>query len=108
MLSAAGVEADRVGGEEGVAVVAVELGPLVLLDGVLDGEPVQAELVGELGEVRFGRFTEVDPDRGVRFGQEVGNLLDGEVFLLQHTVAVGPGSCHVPRVPGRESVHTPA
>jgi hypothetical protein len=38
------IQADGVGGEEVVVLVAVQLGPLVLLDGVLDRQRMQPEL----------------------------------------------------------------
>jgi hypothetical protein len=41
------IQADGVGGEEVVVLVAVQFGPLMLLDGVLDRQRVQPELLGD-------------------------------------------------------------
>src|SRR5215216_2805912 len=41
------IQADGVGGEEVVVLVAVQLGPLMLLGGVLDRQGVQPELLGD-------------------------------------------------------------
>ena len=48
-------------GEQGV-VVALQLGPLVGVDGVLDGQRVQPELLGDTGEFGLGRLVQPDPD----------------------------------------------
>ena len=45
-----------------MSLVALELGPLVGLDGVLDGERVQPEDVGDLGDLVLGRLVQADPD----------------------------------------------
>lgn len=47
-------------GEEGV-VVALQLRPLVRLDGVLDGQRVQPELARDTGEFGFRRLMQADP-----------------------------------------------
>ena len=62
-LAGAGVEPGRVGGQEQVAGVAVELGPLVLVHGVLDGQRVQPELLAQHGEVVAVGVAQVQPDR---------------------------------------------
>ena len=43
-------------------VVALQLGPLVGVDGVLDGQRVQPELRGDTGEFGLGRLVQTDPD----------------------------------------------
>lgn len=48
-------------GEEDVAVL-LDLGALVGVDGVLDGERVQAEQVGDAGELRLGGLVQAEPD----------------------------------------------
>lgn len=55
-------------GEESV-VVPLQLRPLVGVDGVLDGERVEAELAGDTGEFLLGRLVQADP---------------GEAALLAH------------------------
>ncbi|GAA3058756.1 hypothetical protein GCM10020000_47000 [Streptomyces olivoverticillatus] len=51
-------------GEEDVA-VALQLGPLVGLDGVLDGQRVEVEHLGDLGELRLGRLVQAEPQEAV-------------------------------------------
>jgi len=50
--------------EQGV-VVDLELGPLVGVDGVLDGQLVQVELAPDRVELRLVRLVKPDPDKGV-------------------------------------------
>src|SRR5215204_4931513 len=50
--------------EQGV-VVDLELGPLVGVDGVLDGQLVQVELAPDRVELRLVRLVQPDPDKGV-------------------------------------------
>ena len=69
-------------------IVALELGPLVGLHGVLDGQLVQPELFGYRGELLFGRFVETDP------GQRLPRLA-GLVGLAQRTGVIGPLAVHV-------------
>ena len=68
----------------------VELGALVLGDGVLDGQLVEAELVGQLGELLVGRGAEVDPHEGVGLGEVLGHVGHREVLGLEHALAVQP------------------
>jgi hypothetical protein len=75
--------------------VPVQLGPLVRLDGVLDGERMQPELIADLDDV-LGRWrAQVDPDDGVGIGQVVGDIFDREVLLLQPSVAVAASDCYL-------------
>ena len=76
------VERDVVQRGEEVVLVAVDLRPLAVLQGVLDGELVQPQLVLEVVEVRLGRVGEVDPD-GAALGLEVVADL-GEREPLRH------------------------
>ena len=73
-----GVDPHRVAGQEQVGRVVVELGALVGAEGVLDGELVQAELAGELVELRLRRAAEVDPHHRVGLLQVVGDVGDGK------------------------------
>ena len=50
--------------DEERVVVRLELGPLVGLDGVLDGELVELELAPHRLELLFGRLEEPDPPEG--------------------------------------------
>jgi len=77
-----------------VRAVAVELGPLVLGDGVLDGQTVQLEFLGDRGDVVLVRFADVHPDDGRGFLEVVGDLLDGKVLGLEDPVPVRPGPGH--------------
>ncbi len=88
------VHRDGVGAHEQVVAVAVELGALALVPGVLDGQLVQAELLVDHGEVGRGGGAEVEPDGEVRFADIAGYVLDREVLQGQVAVAVEPGSRH--------------
>lgn len=64
-LGAAGAGGDVADGlhdDEVDVVVAFQLGALVGVDGVLDGERVQAEDLGEVGQFGGGRLVQADPD----------------------------------------------
>src|SRR5919107_431566 len=69
--------------------VALELGPLVGLHGVLDGQLVQPELFGYRGELLFGRPVESDP--GQRRLARSASL----VGLAQRMGVIGPLAVHV-------------
>lgn len=64
---AAGVEpvvvevVDGLEDREERVVIALQLGPLVGLDGVLHGQWVQPELAGDTGELVLGRLVQADP-----------------------------------------------
>jgi hypothetical protein len=88
------IQADGVGGEEVVVLVAVQLGPLMLLDGVLDGQRVQPELLGDDLQVLLVGLAQVQPHHRVRLLEEVGDLGGREVLGLQHPLAVQPGVTH--------------
>ena len=83
-----GIDTNRVGGQEQVRLVVVELGSLMRAERVLDGQLVEAELVGELVELLLRRTAQVDPHHGVGFGEVVGHLCDREVLGLEHPVAI--------------------
>ena len=93
--SSLGVEAHGVARQEQVARVVVDLRPLVRLDGVLDRQCVQPQLVGEPGvfrrKSRVG-VEEVDSRRPRLVGQALGHLGDREVLVGQHAVAVRTGA----------------
>ncbi len=58
--------------------VAVQLGPLVGVQGVLDRQGVQAELVDEHGHVLRGRLQQVQPQHVALDGQVLADLADRE------------------------------
>jgi hypothetical protein len=76
------VQTDRVGGEEGVVLVAVQLGPLMLLDGVLDRQRVQPELLGDDLQVGPVGLAQVQPHHRARLTEVVGDLGGREVLGL--------------------------
>ena len=78
-----GVGPGAVAGQEEVVGVEVELGPLVRLEGVLDGELVEPELGGERLELAGGGVAHVDPDDGIRIGQAGLELRGVEVLGRQ-------------------------
>ena len=87
-LPAGGVQAHRVGAEEQVGLVAVQLWPLVLVDRILDGQGVQPELLRHRRQVVLVRDAQVQPDNRAGFGETVGDIGDREALGLQDTVAV--------------------
>jgi hypothetical protein len=89
-----GVDAHGVGGEKEMGVVPVELGALVLVHRVLDGEVVQVELLLDGGEVFGAGRREVGPDRRIRVLHIVGDVGDGEVGQHEFSSTVQPGSNH--------------
>ena len=93
-LSGAGVQRERVGVHEQVRVIAVELRALVLVDGVLDGQRVQAQLLGDRRQLLAGRLAVVQPHKRVGFGDVVGDLADREVLAHQLAVAIEPRASH--------------
>src|SRR5215211_1340617 len=60
------VQADGIGGQERVVLVAVEFGPLMLLDGVLDRQRVQPELLRDERQVLLVGLTKVQQHHRVR------------------------------------------
>ena len=57
--------ADHLGGagdDEQAVAVALQLGPLVGLAGILDGQGVEAELALDDAQLLFGRLQQADPD----------------------------------------------
>ena len=122
------VEPHGVGGEEQVIGVPVQFGPLMALDGVLDRERVQPELLGQDGQVSVVGVVQVEPDRHPLLPEELTDLGDSEALHLQRSVAVEPrarfpsrrlpraqrGCCvstgghHVPRLPQVRSPRRPA
>ena len=90
--SSLGVEPHGVARQEQVARVVVDLRPLVRLDGVLDRQCVQPQLVGEPREVGLVGMEEVDPHDHALVGQALGHLGDREVLVGQHAVAVRTGA----------------
>ena len=56
--------------------VPLELGALVCVHGVLDGELVKVELAGDVGELRVGRAVETDPDGPAALATESCHLRD--------------------------------
>ena len=70
--------------------VAVQFGPLVALDGVLDRERVQPELLGQDGQVSVVGVVQVQPDRHPLLPEELADLGDREAVHLQRSLAVAP------------------
>ena len=62
-LAAVDVERDVVGVQKEVVGIAVELGPLVGGDGVLDREGVQVQLLGDDVQLALHRGADVEPDQ---------------------------------------------
>ena len=92
----------RVHGQEQVTLIAIELGPLMLVHGVFDRQRVQAEFLAEHGEVIPVWVVQVKPDDcGLVLGQVVADVVDGKA--LGHHLAVpvrtspglAPGRCRV-------------
>ncbi len=87
----------------------VDLGTLVGSERVLDGELVQAELVGELVQLLLGRSAEVHPHDGVGTLQVLGDVGDRKALRLEHAFAVHPrvghGSVLRPDFPNRADRH---
>jgi len=83
--------------------IALELGPLVVLEGVLDRERVEAELVGDLLEVVPVGHAQVGPDDAVLLLEVVGDLLDREVLVGEDALAPDPGARHAPSVNPRRA-----
>jgi hypothetical protein len=84
------VQADGIGGQERVVLVTVQFGPLMFLDGVLDRQRVQPELLRDDRQVLLVGLTQVQPHHRVRLLQEVGDLGGREVLGLQHPLSVQP------------------
>jgi len=93
-LAAGDVEADGVGAEEQVGLVAVELWPLVLVDRILDRQRVQPELLRHRRQVVLVGGAQVQPDNRAWHGEVVGDVGDREALGLQDAVAVHPGPFH--------------
>ena len=97
------VQADGVGGEEVVVLVAVQLGPLVLLDGVLDRQGMQPELLGDELQVGLVGLAQVQPHHRARLLEVVGDLGGREVLGLQHPLSVQPSVTHTVSLAARAS-----
>ena len=54
-----------------VSLVALELGPLVGVEGVLDGQRVQAELLLDGRQLLLARLVQADPDEVAGLGGEL-------------------------------------
>ena len=98
------VDAHGVGGQEEVRRVPRRLRPLVLRRCVLDGEAVEAELLGELRELVVVGHAQIGPDDAVGLLEVVGDLLEREVVGFDDAVAPHPrANCarrHGPSLPG--------
>jgi hypothetical protein len=84
-----------------VVLVAVQLGPLVLLDGVFDGQEVQPELLGDDLQVLLVGLAQVQPHHRVRLLEVLGDLGGREVLGFQHPIAVQPRVTHTSRLSPR-------
>jgi hypothetical protein len=88
------IQADGVGGEEVVVLVAVQFRPLVLLDGVLDRQGVEPELLRDDLQVLLVGLAQVQPHHRVGLLEVVGDLGGWEVLGLQLPLSVQPGVTH--------------
>ncbi len=86
----AGVQPRAVGGQEQVAAVAVELGALVLMHGVLDRQRVQPEFLAQHRQVLAVGVTQVEPDGDRLIGQVITDLGHRETLELEYSVPVEP------------------
>ena len=93
-IAVAFVEVNGVAHHEQVAGVALDFRPLVLPEGVLDGELVKAELVLQLLHLLGRRRAVVDPHDRVGTFEVVGDVRDGVVLGLEDALAVHPGVGH--------------
>jgi hypothetical protein len=66
----------------------------MFLDGVLDRQRVQPELLRDDRQIRLVGLTQVQPHHRVRLLQEVRNLGGREVLGLQHPLSVQPRMAH--------------
>ncbi len=85
------VRAHRVGGEEEMRRVVIELRPLMFAQRVFDGQLVQAEFTRQQHHLRLVRGQEVHPDDGDAVAEMVRDRLEPEPFVDQHALAPGPG-----------------
>ena len=76
--------------QEQVATVAVELGALVLMHGVLDRQRVQPEFVAQHRQVVAAGVTQVEPDGDRLIGQVITDLGHRETLKLEYSVPVEP------------------
>src|SRR5665213_729075 len=74
--------------------VAVELRPLMLMRGVFDGECVQTELFFDFGQPLAVGGAEIEPDEDAGVIYVLGDVGDGEVLFLQHSVAIEASARH--------------
>src|SRR5204863_785616 len=74
--------------EDEVAVVHLELGPLVAMARVVDGERVQGELLLQELEVAVIRVRDVEPHARALLHDEVGGARRIERLLLEHALAI--------------------
>ena len=74
-----------------MVVVPVELGSLVLVHRVLDGQRVQAELLDQDLQVGLVRQQQVEPHDSPLDVEVIAHPGDVEALLDQLAVAVGPG-----------------
>jgi hypothetical protein len=88
------VVAGGVAGQEQMRLVLVELGTLVRLQHVLDGQFVQAQLDGQLIDLLLGRAAQVEPHHGVVAFEVLGDVGDREALPVQDPLAVHPRAVH--------------
>ena len=80
------VPARRLEHEQEHVAVALELGPLVRLDRIFDGERVQAELAGDGVELVVGRLVQADPHEPADLVAPLVELVERR--LIRNAVAV--------------------
>ena len=95
-LTRIGIQPRAVGGQEEVAPVALHLGPLVLVHGVLHGQRMQPEFVTQNRQVVTVGITQVKPEGDRLVGQVIADLGDRETLTLERSVPVEPRACLAP------------
>src|SRR5262249_45863049 len=78
-------------GEEQMALVPIDLGPLVLVLGVFQRQRVQPEFLAQHGQVVGVRVKQVKPDDGALVADVLTDIVDGEALGGERAVSVEPG-----------------
>ena len=94
------VEPRRIGAEEVVVLVVVELGSLSLGRRVLHGQRVQSEALADVQQLLQAGPVEVHPDDGVLLGELFIELLQGEALVHEDARPVTPREGHSTSIAG--------
>ena len=99
--------AGRLEHDEQAVAVALELRPLVGVDGVLDGEGVEVEGPGDVVELVRRRLVQTDPDEAAAAPADAQGVLQGDGTRPPLAVLVdGAVDDHTPCVPQRRSTES--